>query len=84
MNTNKERAREELYQTIQRPSGGQEAYELEIIRAIRAYVLLVHTEACTAKSVTKSVPDDRGVHSYLKCGQQDWYCDVAQQYLPQK
>ena len=45
--------------------------------AVRAGFLVVHVDACEEKSTTESVPDDRGVHSYLRCGQNGWYCKDA-------
>ena len=85
MNLDREEARDELYQTIRRTSVGREAYERGIIRAIRAYALLVHVEACDKQRQTKPkffwTNHDERVGLGERCGN-GWYCVKAQQYLP--
>ncbi len=78
MDNDKATAREELYQAVRRTWLKQEPYERGIFRAVRAYALAVHIEACTAAT---GFPDLDKVRS---CGLGGWYCRVAQPYLPAK
>lgn len=92
MKPNKARARNELYQALRRTWLKQEPYERGVLRAVRAYTLTVHVEACSETSGNgydgpwSYCGDDfqvgrRGAHIPLD---EIWYCSVARPYLSQK
>ncbi len=92
MKPNKAEAREELYQAVRRTWLKPEPYERGIFRAVRAFALAVHVEACRDTSGNgycgpwSYCGDDfqtgkRGVHIDLN---EIWYCHMARTYLPAK